>query len=328
MITDAAELRARTTLLADAVSDQLSALASGRTPAALYAPVNYVLSKGGKCFRPVLVLMASEALGVSIERAMPLALAVELVHGFSLVHDDIMDHADSRRGRPTVHVKYDTDTAILAGDTLLNMAMAMVAQVRTGDVRAHLKCLTRAVTGLCEGQALDKQFETATGVRTADYLQMVDLKTGALIAACLELAGIAADVGSRVQSRLRSAGISLGRAFQIQDDLLDLVAEDVRWGKVIGGDLMEGKKTFLLLEAQRRSAGSERAFFHRIHQGAGLRADQIDYARAQMESMGVLQASRDAIARHTEKALALLESVPGSLVEVRQLAQSMAARVW
>ena len=328
MTTEAADLRARTAPLADAVSAQLSALASGRAPAALYEPVAYVLSKGGKRFRPVLVLMASEALGVSVERAMPLALAVELIHDFSLVHDDIMDHADSRRGRPTVHVKYDSDTAILCGDTLLNMAMDTIAHVRTGDVRAHVKCLTRAVTSLCEGQALDKQFETSTGVQTSDYLRMVDLKTGALIAACLELAGIAANVASEVRARLRSAGVSMGRAFQIQDDLLDLVAEDVRWGKVIGGDLMEGKKTFLLLEAQRRSAESEGAFFRGIHQGAGLRADQIDHAREQMESLGVLQASREAIAQHTEQALTLLESVPGDMAQVRLLVQTMAARVW
>lgn len=328
MVTDAARLRERTAALAASVSDQLSVLGLGRTPIALYGPVQYVLSKGGKRFRPVLVLMAADALGISAERAMPLALAVELVHNFSLVHDDIMDHADSRRGHPTVHVKYDTDTAILCGDTLLNLAMSMIADVRAGDIREHFRCLTRTVASLCEGQALDKQYESSTSVQTSDYLEMVDLKTGALFAACLDLAGIVAGVDHGVRTRLRSAGLSMGRAFQIQDDLLDLVADDTRWGKVIGGDLMEGKKTFLLLEAQRKSAVSDGAFFRGIHQGAGLRADQIAEARERMEALGVLRASRKAIEQHTNQALALLDSTPGNTEDLQLLVRKMAVRAW
>lgn len=328
MNTDTAGWRDRVADLAATVSARLSHLVPDRMPAALYEPVQYVLSKGGKRFRPVLVLLMADAFGVDSEEAMPLAMAVELVHEFSLVHDDIMDHADSRRGRPTVHMKYDVDTAILCGDTLLNLATSMIADARSGDVRDHLKCLTHAVASLCEGQSLDKQYETASGLQTADYLRMVDLKTGALTAACLELAGIAGGVSNLKRSRLRSAGLAMGRAFQIQDDLLDLVAEDARWGKSIGGDLMEGKKTFLLLEAQARSTESDGGFFGKIHQGAGLDASQIDEARQRMSSLGVLKASRDAIAAHTDQAIVLLGLASGNTSDVQLLVRSMAERVW
>ena len=328
MNTDTNGWRDRVAVLAETISNRLSQLVHDRRPAALYEPVQYVLSKGGKRFRPVLVLLAADAFGIDSEEAMPLALAVELVHEFSLVHDDIMDHADSRRGRPTVHVKYDVDTAILCGDTLLNLATSMIADVTAGSVKDHVKCLSHAVESLCEGQALDKQYETASGLQTADYLRMVDLKTGALTAACLELAGIAGGVNTLVRSRLRSSGLAMGRAFQIQDDLLDLVADDARWGKVIGSDLMEGKKTFLLLEAQARSTESDGDFFGKIHQGAGLDASQIVEARRRMDSLGVLEASRDAIAKHTDQAIVLLGLASGHTSDVQLLVRSMAERVW
>ena len=135
---------------------QLSTIAYGRMPAALYEPIQYVLSKGGKRFRPVLALMAARVFDIDTDRAMPMALAVELVHEFSLIHDDIMDHADSRRGRPTIHVKYDADTAILCGDALLNLAVSKMADLQIGDLREHVRCLTKAIAALCEGQALDQ----------------------------------------------------------------------------------------------------------------------------------------------------------------------------
>ena len=328
MSSDIIRLREQTDELAALVSTQLSTIASERTPAALYEPIQYVFSKGGKRFRPVLALMAARVFDIDTDRAMPMALAVELVHEFSLIHDDIMDHADSRRGRPTIHVKYDTDTAILCGDALLNLAMSKMADLQIGDLREHVCCLTNAIAALCEGQALDKFYETHSDVTTEDYLHMVDLKTGALIAACLELAGIAANLGRNEIQSLRLAGLSMGRAFQIKDDLLDLVAEDARWGKVIGGDLMEGKKTYLLLEAQSRSAKSDGAFFRGIHQGAGLRRDQITEARQRMDALGVLSASRESVTQHTHQALAHLDAVPGNTNDIQRLVGELANRAW
>ena len=321
-----ADLNQRIDNLSGLVSDRLATLVQGREPAALWEPVQYVLSGGGKRFRPVLLLLTADAFGVDKERAMPLAMAIELVHDFSLVHDDIMDHADSRRGRPTVHVRWDQDTAILCGDALLNLAYSLISDA--GDLRDHLHCFTSTIDALCEGQALDKQYETAQDVQTADYLQMVDLKTGALIAASLELAGIASGANGEVRRQLRMAGIAMGRAFQIQDDLLDLIAKDARWGKIIGGDLMEGKKTFLLLEAQARSRGSDAIFFAGIHQGAGLQASRIEEARCRMRDLGVLDASRAAISQHTDAAVAILDSLPGKTAQVQALVRSMAARAW
>ncbi len=313
--------------LAAYVSVHLKELAGERSPAQLYDPVRYVLQSGGKRLRPVLLLMTAEAFGGSRERALPLALAVELVHNFSLVHDDIMDHAVSRRGQPTVHAAWSPETALLCGDVLLGMAAEQVALVEAGELRAHTLWFSRTIGALCEGQTLDKHFEEASGVTTADYLDMIDLKTGALITASLVMGSIAGGATQESECSLSAAGRAMGRAFQIQDDLLDLTSNDPRWGKVIGSDLMEGKKTFLLLEAQSRAMGAEQAFFGSLRQGAGLHKDQIAEARDHMAALGVLDAAREAIASYTAQAMQHLQDLAANTVALQSLVRQMAVRM-
>ena len=315
------------TELAEYVSVHLGGLARDRSPAQLYDSVRYVLDGGGKRIRPVLLLLSAKAFGVSRERVLPLALAVELVHNFSLVHDDIMDHAASRRGRPSVHVAWSPETALLCGDVLLSMAAEQVAQTDAGELRAHVECFARAVGALCEGQVLDKHFEEAEGVTTSDYLAMIDLKTGALITASLVMGGIAGGATEAVHHSLSAAGQAMGRAFQIQDDLLDLTANSERWGKVVGSDLIEGKKTYLLLEAQARAEGVDQAFFGSIRHGAGLRRDQIDEVRNRMAALGVLDAARDAVALYTAESLRHLKDVAANTGALQLLVLQMAARM-
>ena len=292
------------------VNDELACLASAEEPADLYEPVRHVLAGEGKRVRPILVLLAAEAFEVETERALPAALAVEVFHNFTLVHDDIMDHADSRRGQPTVHRKWNASTAILSGDYLMSLAYELLARTRVHNLNALLETFSRMVTRLCEGQSLDKAFETRRHVSVDDYLRMIDRKTAALIQASLELGGQIGEASSETREVLRRTGRHIGRAFQIQDDLLDLVADNDRWGKQIGGDLIEGKKTFLLLRALERAEGEEFTWFFRIIESGGLPEENVDEARDRMERLGILQEARSAVAHHSAAAKDELDLIP------------------
>ena len=267
-------------------------------PASLYAPVRYVLEAKGKRLRPAVVVLAAEAFGARPDDVVPAGLAAEVFHAFTLVHDDIMDHSDERRGRPTVHVRWDEPTAILAGDYLMGLAYDLLGRARGEDRPAVQAAWHRMVRRLCEGQAMDKAFETADDVTVADYLAMIEGKTGALLACCLEVGARLGGASDEDADALYEAGLDLGRAFQIQDDLLDLTAESADWGKPIGGDVVEGKRTFLLLTAlERADAGSDdAAFFARALRG--LRQDEVGEVRDRMDRLGVLEAAAAAVDRY------------------------------
>lgn len=297
----------------DRISAEISRLIPpDREPTALYAPSRYILETPGKRVRPMLVLLATEACEGNPEDAVSAALAVEVFHNFTLVHDDIMDHAATRRGRPTVHMKWDESTAILAGDLLLGESYRLLAATPSGDLRQLLHVYNTMVQRLCEGQALDKHFETRHDITPGDYLHMIDGKTGALLVCCLELGAVIANAPTAYRKALHQAGFYAGRAFQIQDDLLDLVADHEQWGKIPGGDLQEAKKTWLLLAAVERAQGDDAAFFGPVARGKGLVADAIPEARARMERMGVIQAAREAVHTYTTSALASLAILPPS----------------
>jgi geranylgeranyl diphosphate synthase type II len=297
--------------LTETVDHALATLYLPDEPASLYEPVRYVLNGGGKRLRPALLLLAAETFGVPAERAMPAALAVEVFHNFTLVHDDIMDHAEERRGRPTVHLVWDESTAILAGDLLMGMSYDLLAQTSTDRLADLVRVFHRMVVRLCEGQALDEQFEREDDVTVERYLDMIDRKTGALLEATLVIGGLIGGVGEDARLRLAEAGRAFGRAFQIQDDLLDLVADDDGWGKTIGGDLMEGKKTFLLLRALERAAGGDdHPWFRRIVTDGGLDASEIDEARRRMERLGVLDEARSEVLHHYDIGEQAVQALP------------------
>lgn len=312
--TDAARAAQHVSRLRAEVDEALPALVEEREPAELYEPVRYVLAGRGKRFRPVLLLLAAEAFGAETEEALPAALAVEVFHNFTLVHDDIMDHAAERRGRPTVQVTWDESTAILCGDLLMALSYDLLARLEGTTPPEQLGAILRAyyqmVARLCEGQTFDKVFEARADVSVADYLRMIDCKTGALLETALELGGRVAGAAAHHLNALRQTGQHIGRAFQIQDDLLDLTADDARWGKTIGGDLIEGKKTFLLLRALEQAEAEEQAWFRRIVRNSGLPEADVPEARERMERLGVLDEAREAVARHSAAALARLDELP------------------
>lgn len=310
------------------VNGALDALVPEREPATLYAPARYVLAGGGKRLRPVLVLLSAALYDVPAARALPAALAVEVFHNFTLVHDDIMDGAETRRGRPTVHVRWGVSTAILAGDYLMALAYDLLASVETDRPKSLMRAFHRMVVRLCEGQAYDTHFEDRKAVSVAEYLTMIEGKTGALLELAFELGGLLGGADGVACDLLRTIGMHVGRAFQIQDDLLDLTATDGAWGKAIGGDLIAGKKTYLLLRAMERAEGSDRAWFGRILEEGGLAPDRVSEARARMERLGVLAEAREAVGFHSRAALDRLADLPGGPARdtLRWLLKQMRAR--
>lgn len=296
--------------LAMLVQTGLAGLVDARQPGELYDPVRYVLEGGGKHFRPILLLLAGECFGVAHEQSLPAALAVEVFHNFTLVHDDIMDHARERRGRPTVHVEWDESTAILTGDFLMALSYDLLARLPADRLPELLRVYYEMVAHLCEGQALDKAFEDRSSVSVSAYLDMIDRKTGALLRACLQMGGILGGASTRQQETLRTIGTNLGRAFQVQDDLLDLTADDDRWGKAIGGDLVEAKKTFLLLSALERADGQDQAWFTHIIDQRGLEPERVEEARTRMDRLGVLRQAKDAVISYSGAALTCTNTLP------------------
>ncbi len=229
------------------------------SPRELYAPVDYIMQLGGKRLRPILVLMAYHLYRDDYESALPIAYAVEIFHNFTLVHDDIMDEAVLRRGKTTVHRKWDSKTAILSGDVMLIYAYDYLT--RFGDdtrLPAMVRTFNRLAREVCEGQQYDMNFEGQETVTIPDYLRMIELKTSVLIAGALELGAIAAGAREADVEELRAFGIKVGVAFQIQDDILDTFGDPEKVGKTKGGDIIQNKKTYLILKAFERGTPAQR----------------------------------------------------------------------
>ena len=307
----------------------LAAIALPDEPAELYAPVRHALEGRGKRIRPGMVLLAAEAFGGADarRRALPAALAVEVFHTFTLVHDDIMDRADTRRGRPTVHTKWSDATAILAGDLLFSLSADLLRQTETDRLDAALGAYHATVARLCEGQALDLAFESRRDVTADAYLAMIDGKTGALLALALDLGALVGGAADRERRALAEAGGHLGRAFQIQDDLLDVTADSEAWGKAVGGDLVAGKRTWLLLRAMERAqTDDDRAFFDAALDG--LAPERVPEARQRMDRRGVLAEAADAARHHADLGTSGLDVLPAGppAASLRALARSLATR--
>jgi geranylgeranyl diphosphate synthase type II len=276
----------------------------------------YVLAGGGKRLRAVLVLLSCEAAGGRPRDALHAGSALEIMHNFTLVHDDIMDHAPSRRGRPTVHTRWDLNNALLAGDVLLGFAYRELLKSRTPHVDHLVSLFTDGLIEVCEGQALDLAFERRARVTVPDYFRMIEKKTGRLLSMAMEMGALIAGATPSQTRALREFGHYLGRAFQLQDDLLDVVARQDEFGKIIGGDIMEGKKTYLLLTAARRARGVDRSLVRALlrhgGRGVGPRRSVVPEVTALYRRCGVLEAAERLIRQNTERATAALAPLPAS----------------
>ncbi len=217
-------------------------------PSSLYDPAVYFLELGGKRIRPVLCLMGNELFGAIEEDAWHLATAIELFHNFTLIHDDIMDKAPLRRGMTTVHEKYGVPTAILTGDVMMVVGYEYISRIQSPHIRRILQLYNQTAIKVCEGQQLDMDFESREKVTMDEYLHMIELKTSVLLAASLQIGSILGGAGLNNQQMIYDLGRNLGLAFQIQDDYLDCYGDATKFGKQVGGDIVAGKKTFLLIK--------------------------------------------------------------------------------
>lgn len=231
------------------VNDFLANKSYEREPKKLYEPVKYELSIGGKRIRPVLMLMAYHLLKEDVESILPVAVGLETYHNYTLVHDDIMDDADVRRGMPTVHVKWNQTTALLCSEIMVLHAYEGVAQANPSSRDAVLQLFTKTAIEISEGQQFDIDFETRNDVEVAEYIEMIRLKTSVLLACALAMGGIQGGASQKDCDLLYSFGEKIGLAFQLQDDFLDVYGDEKTFGKRIGGDILANKKTFMLLSA-------------------------------------------------------------------------------
>lgn len=230
-------------------------------PKKLYEPVNYILTLGGKRIRPVLLLMACQMFDEEVDKALPAAYSVELFHNFSLVHDDMMDEAPLRRGKPTVHKKYDVNTGILSGDVMLVYVYDYLLRLDPSlPITQIIAIFNKLAIEVCEGQQYDMDFEARNDVEIAEYLKMIELKTAVLLAGALQIGGLIGGASAEDARHLYEFGRNIGLAFQLQDDILDTFGDPEKFGKKVGGDIAQNKKTFLLLKARELStpdAGKE-----------------------------------------------------------------------
>ncbi|WKL46943.1 polyprenyl synthetase family protein [Flavobacterium pectinovorum] len=281
-----------------------------REPKNLYEPIEYILGLGGKRMRPVLTLMAAEVFDTDYKIALPAAMAVEVFHNFSLVHDDIMDDAPLRRGKVTVHEKWNINTGILSGDAMLILAYQYFEQYEPIVFRDLAKLFSKTALEVCEGQQWDVDFEERNNVTIPEYLQMIEYKTAVLVAAAMKMGAIVAKTSEKEADLIYAFGLNLGLAFQLQDDYLDAFGDPKTFGKQVGGDIIVNKKTYLYLKALEFSSDEKAA---ELQQLFGLQLDdntaKIATAKAIFNESGASKATQEAIEMYTFKAFETLEKM-------------------
>ena len=289
--------------------DYLKRFLINKEPSNLYDPVSYILSLKGKRLRPILTLMAADIFSDSYDNGLDAALAVEVFHNFSLVHDDIMDSAELRRGNETVHKKWNVSTGILSGDVMLIKAYQLFENYE-GEVFVDLaKLFSRTAIQVCEGQQYDVDFETRDDVKVKDYLKMITYKTAVLLGASMKMGAIIARANKDDQNKIYDFGKYLGIAFQLQDDYLDAFGDESKFGKKIGGDILENKKTFLYLKAIEFLNDNKKNQLLSLYSNNNLSQDKIEQSKALFKESGSVDFTIKEIKKHTKIAFQILESL-------------------
>lgn len=289
-------------------AEYLNAQVIVKEPETLYEPIVYILNLGGKRLRPVSVLMAAELFDCSYEKALDAALAIEIFHNFSLVHDDIMDDAPVRRGKITVHEKWNLNTGILSGDAMLIRAYQLFENYEGETFRELAKLFSSTAIMVCEGQQYDVDFEERDDVSLTDYLKMIEYKTAVLVGAAMEMGAIVAGADQRSRIGIYQYGCLLGIAFQLQDDYLDVFGDYEAFGKQIGGDIIENKKTFLYLTAMEKcSAADAKSLEHLYSLNPEDTEQKVETVTSIFKSAGVAEETRKKIKEITKEAFEVLE---------------------
>ena len=311
------------------INHEIAKLNWEREPKGLYAPIAYTMAAGGKRVRPQLAMIACGIFGGNEQEVAPAAMALEVFHNFTLLHDDVMDKAEVRRGRPTVHIQWNENTAILSGDQMMIEAYKLLAEVPAGKLHKVLHLFNKMATEICEGQQYDVDFESQEHVTIEEYLKMIRLKTSVLLATALQIGSYLAGANEAQQEALYQFGINVGLAFQIQDDILDVWGDPKTFGKAVGGDISCNKKTYVYLTAQ-KLADDELA--EELHQWYGSVLDdnteKIAAVKGIFEQLNVRAACEAVVEDYTQKALLILDTLPQNAAteQLRQLANKLNTR--
>ncbi len=292
------------------ITDYFSELHLTKDPKNLYEPIEYILSLGGKRMRPILTLMAAEVFDIDCKKALAAATAIEVFHNFSLVHDDIMDDAPLRRGNETVHEKWNINTGILSGDAMLILAYQHFEEYEPKIFRELAKLFSKTALEVCEGQQYDVDFETRDDVTIPEYLKMIEYKTAVLVAAAMKMGAIVAETTTENADLIYDFGLNLGLAFQLQDDYLDAFGDPETFGKQVGGDIIENKKTYLYLKAIAFSDENQKnqlMHLFSIHPTDNI--DKITSVKEIFNATGASSATQQAIQDFTLKAFETLEKM-------------------
>lgn len=292
------------------VNEAIQSLPFNRQPTSLYEPVRYVLSIGGKRMRPVLMLLAYNLFKDNPQSILNQACALETYHNYTLLHDDLMDNADLRRGHETVHKRWNANTAILSGDSMLVLAFQQMAQCPEDKLKAVLDLFTETALEIGEGQQYDMDFEHRMDVREDEYIEMIRLKTSVLLACALKMGALLADASADDANLLYTLGEQIGLAFQLQDDFLDVYGDTKVFGKAIGGDIVSNKKTFMLINAFLRANEQQRAELHRWVEATEFdEQEKIAAVTRLYNEIGIDTLAQERIDHYFKQGLACLEAV-------------------
>ena len=317
------------------INKEIERLDWHKEPRGLYEPIEYALASGGKRIRPTLALVAAEAIvngglinGDAIDQTLPAALALEVFHNFTLLHDDVMDHAPVRRGRETVHVKWNDNTAILSGDQMLIEAYKLLSDVPADKLPKVLKWFNEMATAICEGQQMDVDFEHMSQVTIEDYMAMIEKKTSVLLANAMRIGGYIAGANEAQQNALYQYGLNIGLAFQIQDDILDVYGDPATFGKAIGGDICANKKTYLLITALNTADAETKAELLQWMMATDRNEQKIAAVTHIFTRLGVREVCEREIEQHTSLAIDQLDKLPQNSAtdKLRHLAEQLVSR--
>lgn len=292
------------------VDERLKQVLVEEEPNSLYEPIKYILLAGGKRIRPVIVILSCESLGGNREDAINPALAIEIFHNFTLVHDDIMDNADIRRGLQTIHKKWDINTAILSGDAMFALAYKLLSQTNSKRIGEIFNSFAQSAIEVCEGQALDLELETSLEVGIDDYIKMISKKTASLIKNSAKIGALLANGSDEQIQALENYGFNLGLAFQLMDDLLDVVGDSEEFGKSIGGDIINGKRTFLLLKAMEKVKGKDKEILEKVFTKDGIDLSIVSMVREIYFRYGIIDETQKMVRFYTDVAIKSIENLP------------------
>ena len=291
----------------DIVNQTIAAIPYPAEPRQLYEPIAYHMALGGKRIRPVLALMACDAMGGDSNAAIDAAVGIEMFHNFTLLHDDVMDNADVRRGKVTVHRRWNDNTAILSGDTMLTIATQYITRTANWQV---MDLFNKTAIEIYEGQQWDMDYEVRNDVTVDEYINMIRLKTSVLLGCALKTGALIANADGKQADLLYEAGVNMGLAFQLRDDVLDVWGDPATFGKEIGGDIMNNKKTFLLINAMNLAKGDDAdELRHWLNDPYATRDDKVNGVTALYERLGTRDLAEVAVARYNDQAVAAFNQV-------------------